>query len=317
MNRETTMSQLLSATALVAFCAALAAPAHAAISRTYVASYGSDANVGFSCNFANPCRTFQAAFSQVTDGGEILAVDGSGYGPITINRSVSVIANPGVFAGVGAFTGAAITVAAPGINVTLRGLTINGQGGSYGVSMTNGTRLSIENCVIANFAVGSGAALSVTTPATVRIVDSIIRDNYYGVFIQNGATADISASKFLGNSYAIYSSGTAAGTTTAAISDTVISGSSVAGIMAHANNAAAITRIGVIRAVVTNGADGVVASSAAGTASVILSESMVTGNSLNGLSQSGAGATFTSLVNNTVAANGSNTSGTISTTTPL
>jgi hypothetical protein len=312
------MPHFLSTTAITAVCMLLAAPAQAAISRTYVASFGSDANTAFSCDFSHPCRTLQTAFSQVTDGGEILAVDGSGYGPIVINRSVSIIANPGVFAGIGVFGGGTgVAIATPGINVTLRGLTINGQGGTYGINMTAGARLSIENCVIANFSNGTGYGLSVTTPATVRIVDSIIRDNYYGAFVQGGATSDISGSKFLGNSYAIYSSGVAAGATTAAVSDTVVSGSSVAGIVAHANNAAAISRVEIIRAVVTNGGDGVVSSSLSGTASIILSESMVTSNFLNGLSQSGAGATFTSLSNNTVAANGSNTSGTISTATPL
>jgi hypothetical protein len=177
----------------------LAAPAQAAISRTYVASFGSDTNSLYSCDFAHPCRTFQTAFSQVTTGGEILAIDGSGYGPITIDRSVSIIANPGVFAGIGVFSGAGVTIATAGVNVVLRGLTFNGQGGNYGIDMSNGNRLSIENCVFSGFSVAATAAIYVHTAATVNIINTLARDNANGVTVSSGAAASISASQFLGN----------------------------------------------------------------------------------------------------------------------
>ena len=175
----------------------LAAPVQAAISRTYVASTGSDANTIYSCNFTHPCRSFQTAFSQVTDGGEILAVDGSGYGPITIDRSVSIIANPGVFAGIGVFSGAGVTIATAGVNVVLRGLTFNGQGGLSGVNMSNGARLSIDNCVFSNFS--GGSAINVQAAATVNIINTLVRDGLNGVTLANSALASISGSQFLGN----------------------------------------------------------------------------------------------------------------------
>ena len=305
------MSPKPTAAVLAVLGALLAVPVQAAVSRTYVASTGDNANTAYSCDFAHPCRTFQVAFSQTTTGGEILAVDGSGYGTLVIDRSVSVIANPGVFAGIGVFSGNGVTIATAGVNVTLRGLTINGQGGAAGIAMSNGARLSIENCVIANFS-GSSYGVQVTTPATVRIVDSIVRDNYYGVVVQNGATTDISGSKFLGNAYAIYTWGATAGTTTTAVSDSIVTGSSVVGILANASSAGAVARVQVIRATAANGTDGVTASASAGTASATLSDSMVTGNSNRGLYQTGAGATLSSLGNNTVADNASNTAGTIS-----
>jgi hypothetical protein len=173
-------------------------PPPGALSRTYVASFGSDANTANSCDFAHPCRTFQTAFSYTLTGGEILAVDGSGYGPISIDRSVSLIANPGVFAGIGVFSGAGVYINTAGVNVVLRGLTFNGQGGNFGVNMTNGTRLSIENCVFAGFT--GGAAINVQTAATVRVINTLARDGGNGVYLDAGAAASISGSQFVGNS---------------------------------------------------------------------------------------------------------------------
>jgi hypothetical protein len=288
------------------------------ISRTFVASYGIDANgAAHSCDFAHPCRTFQMAFSRVLDGGEVLAVDGSGYGLVTIDRSVSLIANPGVFAGIGVFSGGTgITIATAGVNVTLRGLTLNGQGGAYGVNMTNGAKLSIENCVIAGF---TSAGVNVGVAATVRIVDSLVRDNFRGVQLDGGATASISGSKFLGNSGngILVGGGTAGTTTTAAISRSVVMGAGADwGIAAQSTNATANARAQVFRSSVTNAGAGVVAiSTAGGGASVVLSRSKVTGNT-TGLQQSGAGATLLSLANNTIAGNGADTSGAISPIAP-
>ena len=276
----------------VVLCALLAAPAQAAISRTYVASYGNDANTAYSCDFAHPCRTFQTAFSQTTSGGEILAVDGSGYGTIAIDRSVSIIANPGAFAGIGVFSGAGVSIAAAGVNVVLRGLTINGQGGTYGVSMGNGASLSIEDCVIANFSSGN-YGVYVNGPVSVRMVNTLVRDSYWAVYLAGGATASISSSKFLGNYVGIIGYTTTATTTSIAITDAVVSGGSY-GIVSQTGFAGAITRVTV-------------------------GDSTITRNSVIGLSQyapSGT-ATLESLGNNAVRQNNVNTDGTITTVAPL
>ena len=103
----------------------LAAPAHAVGTRTYVASNGNDTNTAFSCDLTHPCRLFATAFAQTTTGGEIVAIDAGGYGAVTIDRSVSIIANPGVFAGIGVGPAAVngITIATAGVKVVLRGLS--------------------------------------------------------------------------------------------------------------------------------------------------------------------------------------------------
>ena len=314
------MSRTLSATSvLVALCTLLAAPVHAAISRTYVASYGSDANTAYSCDFAHPCRTFQTAFSQTTTGGEILAVDGSGYGTLVIDRSVAVIANPGIFAGIGVFAGGTgVSIATAGVSVTLRGLTLNGQGGTYGINMTAGSKLSVENCVIANFSSGQ-YGIRVSTAATVRIIDTLVRDNERGAVFEGGATVSIAGSRFLNNSYIGVSSWalTASTVTTVSISDSIVTGSSY-GFDAETQNGTATAKMFVIRSTATNNSYGVVAGQGGGggTVSVVLSDSMVTGNA-TGLWQTGAGATLKTMGNNTVEGNTTPWTGTITAGVPM
>src|SRR5215472_14132910 len=104
-------------------CAVLAASAPVAATtaqRTFVASYGSDAHP---CSIGQPCRSFGAAITNTSVAGEIVVLDSAGYGPVTIGKSVSIIAPQGVHAGI-AVTGSAIgvTVSGVGIDVLLRGL---------------------------------------------------------------------------------------------------------------------------------------------------------------------------------------------------
>ena len=309
------MSRLSPALLALSLVAAVAgAPAEAA-QRAFVSSTGSDARTTSGCGIATPCRTFAAAQTVVSDGGEIVALDAAGYGPITVTKNVTITANPGFYAGIAVASGDGVTIATSGINVTLRGLNINATGGANGVNMTNGSRLSVENCVISNFT--SGAGVFVNTAATVRIIDSLIRDNMHGVRLYSGARAAISGSKFLGNANTgVYVGGSTAGTiTTAAVSDSVISGTGFAGLYAYAPNATATARIAVTGSTISNNANGVIADVSSGTTVVTLADSMVTGNT-TGLKQVGT-ATLELLGNNTVRQNGTETVGTITTVSPL
>ena len=290
-------------------------PPPLAVQRAFVASSGSDGNTGSGCGLAAPCRSFASAQTVVKDGGEIVALDAAGYGPIAVTKNVTITANPGFYAGIAVASGDGVTIATGGINVTLRGLNINGTGGANGVNMTNGARLSIENCVISNFA--SGAGVFVNTAATVRIVDSLVRDNMHGVLLYSGAKVAVSGSKFLGNANTgVYVGGSTAGTiTTAAVADSVISGTGFAGIYAYAPDASATARIAVASSTISNNANGVIADVSSGTTVVTLADSMVTGNT-TGLTQNGT-ATLELLGNNTVRQNGTDTVGTITTVSPL
>ena len=301
--------------ALSLVVAVVAAPADAA-QRAFVASSGSDGNTASGCGIATPCRSFESAQTVVSDGGEIVALDAAGYGPITVTKSVTITANPGFYAGIAASTGTAVTINTAGINVTLRGLNINGTGASYGVFMTNGNRLSIEDCIISNFYIDG---VAVYAAATVRIVDSIIRDSNTGIYLDTGATATISGVKVLGNlNVGVLVAGfSASAVTTAAISDSVASGNGY-GIYAY-GVAGATARASVTRATSSNNHYGITADSGPGIQVITVSDSLVTGNSQCGLCQySSAGtSTLESLGNNTVRQNTANTLGTITTVSPM
>src|SRR6516164_8809544 len=116
-------------------CSLFTAPAQAQRARTFVASYGNDSNP---CTFGSPCRTFQQAVNVVAAGGEVTAIDSAGYGPISINQSVTITSPPGVEAGIVPTSGnPAILITTAGISfdppipniVQLRGLTLDGTGG--------------------------------------------------------------------------------------------------------------------------------------------------------------------------------------------
>src|SRR6185369_1612428 len=98
--------------------------------RTFVASNGNDANP---CSIAAPCRSFDAAIAKTSSGGEVIVLDSAGYGFVVITQPVSIIAPPGVYAGVSVFSGTGIVVNPVLGKVTLRGLTINSLGGTIGI----------------------------------------------------------------------------------------------------------------------------------------------------------------------------------------
>src|SRR5438309_4396899 len=118
--------------------------------RSFVsANHGNDANP---CTVTLPCRNFAAAIAQTVAGGEVVVLDSGGYGPVTIGSSIALIAPPGVYAGITAFSGDAITIIAGASDVvTLRGLTLNGLGGVYGVQFISGGALYAQQLTIKNF----------------------------------------------------------------------------------------------------------------------------------------------------------------------
>ena len=200
--------------------------AQATTHRTFVAASGTD---GGPCGPTTPCRSLEYALSQTNDGGEIIITQSGGYGNATgglvIDKSVSIIAEPGVFAALAPTTGNGITIATAGIKVVIKGLTINGRGGTVGINMTDGTSLLVEKTTIANF---PAYGMDVQTAAAVNVVDSVVRDNYYGIQAGAGATIGISGSKLLNHTEPgiwVRTTGTATGvTTTFNINDTVVSG---------------------------------------------------------------------------------------------
>ncbi|MEP7068147.1 MAG: right-handed parallel beta-helix repeat-containing protein [Usitatibacter sp.] len=288
---------------------ALAALPAQAAQRVFVASYGSDTNTAASCGFTNPCRSFTSALSVVDPGGEVVALDAAGYGVVTIAKSVTITSNPGFYAGISASAGNAVTIATAAVKVVLRGLSINGVGAANGIVMSNGMKLSIENCVISNF---TTAGVNLSGDVRVRIVDSLIRDNNNGVQV-TGATVDIATTKLTGNNFGgIYAQSNSAGMVSRiSVADSVVADNNF-GILSESTDALGIARVSVIRSSVNNNSNwGLTAQSTAGGTAVLTASYNLLSTNGFGLFQSGAGAVLESHGNNSVRQNGADSGGTI------
>jgi hypothetical protein len=162
--------------ALVATAAALllaaAAPAGAANSRSFVASDGNDANT---CQLTAPCRSFAVAIAATASGGEVVALDSAGYGPFAITKPISIIASPGVHAGIAVTSGIGIDVAAGSGDVVLRGLSVTGvAGSSVGINVSSVGTMTIERCAVS----GMGShGLQFQPPTALVVADSVFRRN--------------------------------------------------------------------------------------------------------------------------------------------
>src|SRR5438876_10606241 len=91
--------------------------------RSAVSLTGTD---GASCTVPDPCRTFNTAISRTNAGGEVIDLSSAGYGPCTINKSVSIISPPSYHAAIAPTSGDAVIVDVDNAVVVLRGLTLNG-----------------------------------------------------------------------------------------------------------------------------------------------------------------------------------------------
>jgi hypothetical protein len=166
-------------------CCPAPSPAHAR-ARVFVASYGNDANP---CTFLSPCKTFQNAVNVVDPGGEVTAIDSAGFGPVDINKAVTITSPPGVEAGIAASpAGNAITISAPGAAVSLRGLTLEGGAtGAYnGIAFSSGAKLDIIDCAVRDYQV-AGISLGPATGAQITIAGSYISNNNTGIALSSGS----------------------------------------------------------------------------------------------------------------------------------
>ena len=275
-----------------------------AVQRTHVsAAFGSDANTATNCAAAAPCRFFTAAMSVTNPNGEVIVLDSGGYGAVTITQSVALIAPTGVYAGISVFPGAdGVTIATAGVNVVLRGLSINGQGGNNGINMTAGNSLTIENCVISNL---TQNGILVNAATNVNITDTIVRRNgSNGITLQNGVKATITRAVVSGNvnNPGIYLYGNTPSTSTVDIADSTVDGNSY-GIYALSNVSTAILKLSVRDSrIVRNSNYGLVAQSTTGAAASLTASNNMVSNNGFGLAASGAGAKVIS-TGNTVTGN--------------
>lgn len=146
--------------------------------RTFVsAQTGSDVNV---CSVQQPCRSFAAAKSFTDTNGEIVVLDSGGYGAVTIDRGMVIVAPSGIHAAITATSGTAITVnAGSAETVVLQGLYISGAGGGvHGIDYVTGGRLVVDHCVISNFS--NSAVTASAGGGHLYVADSVARNALAG-----------------------------------------------------------------------------------------------------------------------------------------
>ena len=312
---------------VVATLAVLAMPAFAA-QRTFVASDGVDTNP---CTLHLPCRGFAAAILLTDPNGEIIVLDSAGYGTITITNAVSIIAPSGVYAGISVFAaqdGVTVTAGATD-KVSLRGLSINGQGGNNGVVVTGGQQVHIEHCEISNLVLDgvqiSGGSAVYVTNSTVRsnggrgifvtgtagevFVDGtrVARNGSQGIFTEAGRLSVNRSAMEDNGSSGVLVNPAAATTVTAAVRGSVAVGNLGTGIVAITDAAGEIVYLAADdSAAVRNGFSGFAANSnSLGTVTFVLNQSSATDNATAGMFASGSNATVSISASN-LSRNGGN-----------
>lgn len=256
-----------------------------AAQRTFVSSSGNDANTASNCSLVYPCRSFGAALTVVDTGGEIIVLDSGSYAPVTIGKSVSLIAPRGVFAGIPVTSSHGVEVTASSAKVVLRGLTFFGDGATTmsGIRLSGTSNLTVENCRVSRTQVGLEVAATGTPK--IRVSDSLFEDNGYGMYWVNGY-GTISRTHLLRNSndglYAFSASGSSH--IELALFQLISSQNAGRGLHADAFNGGYI-RMDLKKVLATqNSSDGFfVQGSNNSTAEVSLVESQFAGNASDGL----------------------------------
>jgi hypothetical protein len=166
--------------------------AFAQATRTWVSGFGDDANP---CSRTAPCKTFAGAISKTAAGGTINALDPGGFGAVTITKALTIEA-VGTVASALVSAGNGINVNA-GVNdaVTLRGITVEGLStGASGIKFNSGARLTVERCVIQGFSV-AGIDFEPSAASHLVVTDTTVNNstaNGPGVLIQGlGATPTV------------------------------------------------------------------------------------------------------------------------------
>ncbi len=106
------------------------------------------------CNVNAPCREVNYALTQVAAGGEINIIESGDYANALINKSVTVQTAPGIVASFSTNIGPCFAINAAATDfITLRGLSLNGQGvAARGVSGNTAAAIQIDRLTVTRFA---------------------------------------------------------------------------------------------------------------------------------------------------------------------
>jgi hypothetical protein len=287
-----------------------ATAARAVTVETWVSGTGSNAGA---CPITSPCRTFAFAFGQTSAGGTIHVLSSGNFGPLTITKAISIVAE-GVDAMINtAAGGAAIIVQVGGTAiVSLRGLTIDERGtANDAISFVSGAALHVRNCTIRRAQVGIRFAPAGTSE--LYVADSVITDTSLdGLFIHPSGSGGakvmvdrVRAENATGNGFEFSGSNTT-GQITATVRDSVAAGNAANGIVAFDGDGSGATKVMIDHTAAVNNTNSGVVSVNAG-ATIRIGDSTVTGNG-TGLNAA-AGAVLESYGTNKVDGNGTDVSG--------
>lgn len=178
-----------SMTALVSVFGLFVATAAQAGLETWVSGTGKDVGA---CPVTAPCRTFAYAHGQTTTTGAINVLTSGNFGPVTIDKSISIVAQ-GVEAVINTASNGAAIVVTPnaGAVVSLRGLTIDLTGTpNTGVFFASGGALHVQDCV---FRKGFQAIRFGPSSGTseLYVADTAIEEqSANGIMVRPGGTAN-------------------------------------------------------------------------------------------------------------------------------
>lgn len=283
--------------AVVISSLAFAIAAQAQAQRTFVSAEPGVAD-NPSCSRTNPCRSFAAAVAAVAAGGEVVALSSGGYGPFTANKSVTVIAPRGIYAGISAFAGQhGVTVAAGSADViALENLVLNGLGGTNGVHFTSGGQLHLTSMRIRGF---TQHGINFEGAGRLFLRQSEIRNNLQAGLRVAGPSANstrvsVDRSLFDANATGVQFNAGATGT----ISESQATGNTGSGFLVEVSERSGATmNLEACRAL-NNGGAGVRANATTGTATLRYSNCAINGNAI-GEEQAGS-ASLQSANNNSV-----------------
>ena len=267
----------------------ISTPASAQATRTWVSGVGDDVNP---CSRTAPCKTFAGAISKTATNGEINCLDPAGFGTLNIIKSITIDCSH-TMGGVLSANVTGMIVNGAGINVTLRGLSIDGVGTTTGngVRIINAGNVIIDNVLIQNFqgtgTNGRGIVID-SAAANVRVFVSntrIFNNNNHA--IHSNPTG---GSVFLNvEGSTLWRSANGSGIqlrqlTTAEINNTRISGYLIgAGVVLELTSSTAM----ISNSTLSDNAHGIINGFAGGTPTSRLYANVITNNTVNGLLISG------------------------------
>jgi len=259
------------AVAMLAGAMLYSAPASAQATRTWVSGVGDDVNP---CSRTAPCKTFGGALPKTAGGGEINCLDPGGFGAVTITKSISIICD-NTEGGILVAATYAITVNGAGAVVQLSGLDLEGLGqtgiaGTNGINFVNGASLTVRNTKIRGFRNGYGINFSPTANAAL-VLDNVI-------ISESGSASD----PFTGGIQVSPAIGIAAQAT---LTNVQVINSLNAGLRIDTQSGTGATAAVTLKNVtLTNDGTGIMMRTGTGApVSLMLTDSIVSGNSVTGI----------------------------------